>query len=94
MMRRHVDSIRHGPFHERGVVAERRGRLRHGPVCYLNAVSGSCLVSAPAIDGGLSAAVHDRWRSFFLSADDIIMDVANDIKIGRGKVVTEFPMLG
>ena len=75
MVRHHVDSVSHGPFHERrtaGVLG--RGRLPHGSVCYLNAfsaVGGSCLMFAPVIEGGLSAAIHDRWISFFVSAEDI-----------------------
>jgi len=63
MVRGHVDSIGHGPFHERGVgEVRRRSGFDHGAVCHLNAVSRRRVVFAPALDGGLTGAVHDRWR--------------------------------
>jgi len=55
----HVDSIGHGPFHEGGVGVVRGRGFGHGAV---NTVSWSAMVFAPALDGGITGAVHDRWR--------------------------------
>jgi len=63
MVRGHVDSIGHGPFHEGSVgIVRRSGFGHHGAVCHLNAVSWKRVVFAPALDGGVTGAVHDRWR--------------------------------